>query len=209
MAVAVVGYLAIVVTLATALANLNLAGFLGELTAVALLLLTADIFGVQSRLGMLWALLALALLATSVLLLGPDVRRGFELGCASNPTACQALSDRPGYVAGRLSIPVLLYLVPTILALVRAVPDRWLVACINIMLGLTCAGWLVALALALERKANRVPVPLSGDRRWWWDGSNWVDSTVTPPPMAARTPDGHWWWNGVEWRPAEAVAAPV
>ena len=206
MVVAVVGYLGIVITLATGLANLNLAGFLGELTALALLLLTAGAFGVQSRLGYFWGLAALALAAGTVLLLAPDVSHGFQQGCESRPDACQALSQQPGYVAGRLAIPLLLFLVPTVIALARGVPDRWLAVTINVLFGLTCVGWLVALALSLERRGNRMPVPLSGDRRWWWNGSRWIDSVVTPPPMAARTPDGAWWWNGAEWRPAAPAA---
>jgi hypothetical protein len=202
MAAAVLGYLAIILTLATALANFNVSSFLGGVTALALLLLAADAFGVQGRLGLWWALAALALVGITILLLAPGVTRGFEQGCQSNLAACQTLQDRPAEMAGRLSIPLLIFLAPTIIALIRAVPDRWLAAAINVMLGLTCIGWLVALALSLEPKANRVPVPLSGDRRWWWNGSRWMDSAVAPPPMAARSPDGAWWWNGAEWRPA-------
>ncbi|MBJ7599747.1 MAG: hypothetical protein DLM67_01630 [Candidatus Nephthysia bennettiae] len=207
MVVAVLGYLGIAATLATGLANLNLAGFLGELTALALLLLAADAFGVQSRIGILWAPAALALAALTVLLLAPEVSHGFQQGCQSRPGTCEAWKEQPGYVAGRLAIPLLLYLLPTVIALVRAVPDRWLAACINVLFGLTCIGWLAALALSLERRGNPVPVPLSGDRRWWWSGSRWIDSTAMPPPMAARTPDGAWWWNGVEWRPAATPPA--
>ncbi len=207
MVVAVLGYLGIVVTLATGLANLNLAGFVGELTAIGLLLLTADAFGLQSRLGHLWPVAALALAAATVFLLAADVSRGFQQGCQSSPAACQALNQQPGYIAGRLAIPLLLFLLPAVIALIRRVPDRWLAATINVLFGLTCLGWLVALALALERRGNRLPVPLSGDRRWWWNGSRWIDSAATPPPMAARTPDGAWWWNGAEWRSAAPATA--
>jgi hypothetical protein len=209
MVVAVLGYLAIAATLAASLASLKLAGFAGELTALGLLLLTADAFGLQSRLGLLWALPALALVALTAALLAPDVSRGFLQGCQSNPTACQALGQQPGYVAGRLAIPALLFLLPAIIALVRAVPDRWLAATINVLFGLTCLGWLVALALSLEGRGNRLPVPLSGDRRWWWNGSRWVDSVASPPPMAARTPDGVWWWNGAVWQAAAPAASPA
>jgi hypothetical protein len=206
MAAALLGYLAFILTLATALANLNLSSFLGGVTAVGLLLLTADAFGVKGRLGPWWPLAALGLAGVTILLLAPDMTRGFQQGCQSNLAACQTLHERPSEVAGRLSIPLLIFLVPTIIALVRAVPDRWLVAAVNVLLGLTCIGWLVALALSLEPKANRVPVPLSGDRRWWWNGSRWMDSAVAAPPMAARSPDGAWWWNGAEWRPAAHVS---
>jgi T4 superinfection immunity protein len=200
MAAAVVGYVAFAVTLATTLWHLDLSGFLGAVTAIALLLLTADAFGIQGRLGGWWALAALALAGVTVLLVTPEVSSGFQQACQGDVATCQALQDRPAEVAGRLSIPLLMFLLPTIIGVVRAVPDRWLVAAINVLLGLSILGWLVALALSLEPRGNRLPVPLSGDRRWWWNGSRWMDSQAAPPPMAARSPDGAWWWNGIEWR---------
>jgi hypothetical protein len=42
--------------------------------------------------------------------------------------------------------------------------------------------------------------PLSDDRRYWWDGVAWQDTTIAIPPGAPRSPDGTAWWDGVEWR---------
>ena len=41
----------------------------------------------------------------------------------------------------------------------------------------------------------------SDDRRFWWDGSVWVDAEVTSPPGAPISDDGSLWWDGVAWRP--------
>ena len=49
---------------------------------------------------------------------------------------------------------VLLYFVPTIVALMRKVPNQGSIAVINIFLGWTVIGWVVALAMA----ARSVPV---------------------------------------------------
>jgi hypothetical protein len=201
MAVAVLGYVAIAAALAASLVNLNLLGFLATLSALALLLLAADAFEIQGRLGVWSAPAAIVLAFATALFIAPDFRTGFEEGCVNNPSACQQLAARPGEVAGRMLIPLLIYLLPSVVALARGASDRWLAVAVNLLFGLTCIGWLVALALSLERKPNPLPVPLSGDRRWWWDGSRWVDSFQSPPPMAARSQDGAWWWNGAEWRP--------
>lgn len=41
----------------------------------------------------------------------------------------------------------------------------------------------------------------SGDGRYWWDGSFWVDSEKAAPAWAHRSPDGWYWWDGLQWRP--------
>jgi hypothetical protein len=46
----------------------------------------------------------------------------------------------------------------------------------------------------------------SPDRRYWWDGGQWVDGTVVAPPMAPRSPDGAHWFDGATWRPVPAVS---
>ncbi len=44
---------------------------------------------------------------------------------------------------------------------------------------------------------------LSPDRRYWWDGAAWRDTTLALPPGAPRSPDGTLWWDGMEWRPVQ------
>jgi len=40
------------------------------------------------------------------------------------------------------------YFAPTIIAMIRSVPNRWSVAVVNFFLGWTFIGWVVALAMA-------------------------------------------------------------
>ncbi len=41
----------------------------------------------------------------------------------------------------------------------------------------------------------------SEDRRYWWDGSNWVDAQTRLPPGAKYSDDQKQWWDGQAWRP--------
>ncbi|MFF4331326.1 superinfection immunity protein [Streptomyces sp. NPDC001591] len=50
-------------------------------------------------------------------------------------------------------VVLVLYLVPTVVAMVRAVPNRGSVIVVNIFLGWTLIGWVVALAMAARSKA--------------------------------------------------------
>ncbi|MER7756949.1 superinfection immunity protein [Kitasatospora sp. NPDC097643] len=52
-----------------------------------------------------------------------------------------------------IALPVLLlYFLPTVVAMARAVPNRGSVVVINIFLGWTLLGWVVALAMAARSK---------------------------------------------------------
>jgi hypothetical protein len=49
------------------------------------------------------------------------------------------------------------------------------------------------------------PVPIaalqmSGDRRFWWDGTAWRDAEHEVPPAAQLSGDGKFWWDGQAWR---------
>jgi hypothetical protein len=56
------------------------------------------------------------------------------------------------------------YFAPMITALVRKVPHRVSVVVVNVFLGWTVAGWVVALAMACRSK--RVPVVLPPPPHW-------------------------------------------
>jgi hypothetical protein len=45
----------------------------------------------------------------------------------------------------------------------------------------------------------------SEDRRYWWNGSTWIDAGKTLPPGVQFTEDGGQWWDGVSWRPRPAT----
>ena len=40
---------------------------------------------------------------------------------------------------------------------------------------------------------------MSSDRRWWWDGTQWVDAFFRAPDSALRSPDEGYWWTGTQW----------
>jgi hypothetical protein len=51
------------------------------------------------------------------------------------------------------------------------------------------------------RSTGQAGLRLSEDRRWWWNGEQWQDTTLSVPPTARRSDDGSRWWDGVDWRP--------
>lgn len=75
-------------------------------------------------------------------------------------------------------------------------------------LGVMLVALLVILPLTLRRRrprpSDQLPV-FSADRRYWWDGTAWRDTTVSPPPTSPRSPDGAYWFDGVAWRPVPAA----
>jgi hypothetical protein len=52
---------------------------------------------------------------------------------------------------------------------------------------------------ALQAAAVGPMVQMSGDSRFWWDGSSWQDANAVVPAHAQRTPDGAYWWDGQAW----------
>jgi len=88
-----------------------------------------------------------------------------------------------------------LYLLPVLLAWARHVPDLGVIAVINILLGWTLAGWVVALALSLRSVAQAAPAvqlfqqlpPPSGPPQ---PGAGWPGSPPPGPPAPPpRRPD--------------------
>ena len=124
--------------------------------------------------------------------------------------------DRTGAAAAAvlavgLVILAMLYFAPTIVAAVTRSRNLLLVVLIDVLLGWTVIGWVLAWVLCFT---GRQPEPgmgwpvqqpgmhgLSPDGMFWWDGIAWRDTRVVAPPYAPRSPDGYWWWDGVRWRP--------
>lgn len=69
-----------------------------------------------------------------------------------------------GSGAGMLIVVLGLYLVPTIIGMIRKVPNIGSVIVINLLLGWTLVGWVVALAMAV-RTVPPKPQPYIPPRR--------------------------------------------
>lgn len=58
------------------------------------------------------------------------------------------------YALWLLAAAIGVYLLPSILAFNRQVPNRWSVVVINVLLGWTLIGWAVALAMAVRDRPS-------------------------------------------------------
>jgi hypothetical protein len=127
-----------------------------------------------------------------------DTHTSLVLADASS-AAASALSLLLGFVL--LAGLIVAYFVPTILANRRHTVNVGAVAVINVLLGWTCIGWIVALAMAAGGMTHgqltgmrTIPAPapeptISPDGRWWWDGSQWQPIRIPPaPPPALSEP---------------------
>jgi Superinfection immunity protein len=83
-------------------------------------------------------------------------------------------------VTALFAVSMLLYLLPVLIGWVRHVPDIGAVAVINILLGWTLAGWVVAFALALRTATLASPVVQV------------VQNPPPAPPRPARLPPAGW-----------------
>lgn len=85
-----------------------------------------------------------------------------------------------------------LYLLPVLLGWARHVPDLAVIAVVNVLLGWTLVGWVVALALSLRSTTPAVPAvqmfqqlppsPLP-------PGAGWPRPAAPGPPAPPRRPD--------------------
>jgi hypothetical protein len=87
------------------------------------------------------------------------------------------------------------YFAPTIIALVRKSRDLGVVAVINMFLGWTLVGWVVALAFAMRDNSTRnqqpYPYPYGDPAQQGWPAQppmHWPREAVTPPYGNPSTP---------------------
>ena len=127
------------------------------------------------------------------------------------------------YLVGTLIGSLLLaavYFAPTIVAVAVRSSNLLPVVLIDVLLGWTVVGWIVAWVLIFTGQRGRqqqhawpTAAPgahgLSPDGMFWWDGMAWRDTRVVAPPNAPRSPDGYWWWDGMRWRPAPPSPPPA
>ena len=66
-----------------------------------------------------------------------------------------------------------------------------------------------AAAAAAAAPAATLPLQMSVDGNYWYDGERWVDVNQEAPPFAQRSPDGAFWWDGSSWRPVALAQPPV
>lgn len=73
------------------------------------------------------------------------------------------------------------YVLPILVARSRKTVNKGAVAVVAVLLGWTCLGWIIALAMAaggttegqaVARTSRSAPV-LSPDGKSWWDGQRW------------------------------------
>jgi hypothetical protein len=75
------------------------------------------------------------------------------------------------------AVSIVLYVLPTVIGWHRGVPDLGVVAVVNLLLGWTLAGWLVALVMALRTASTGAPA---------------VQIVQNMPPAAPPPPPGYW-----------------
>ena len=95
-----------------------------------------------------------------------------------------------------LLIAVIAYFTPAIVATMRKAVNRGSVGVINLLLGWTVLGWIVALAMAMGRTEAQ-------ERSWHAQGQGF---NPQPPQINNATPPGWYpvdgglrWWNGSQW----------
>jgi RsiW-degrading membrane proteinase PrsW (M82 family) len=59
------------------------------------------------------------------------------------------------------------YFIPAFVARERGVPDQGMIIVVNVLLGWTVIGWVIALAMALRDPAPRADATPAGKWPWW------------------------------------------
>ena len=98
-------------------------------------------------------------------------------------------------LAGMVMASAACYLLPVLIGSARRVPDIGAVAVINILLGWTLAGWVVALAMALRPAGPGTPVVQ-------------VVQNLQPSPLPVPQPHDAGWAGPPGPPPSQPTAAP-
>ena len=103
--------------------------------------------------------------------------------------------DDTGSGGWLLLIALIAYFIPAITATTRKAVNRGSVGVVNLLLGWTVIGWIVALAMAMGRTEAQ-------ERSWHRQGQ----FSPQPPAINNATPPGWYpvdgglrWWNGSQW----------
>lgn len=90
-------------------------------------------------------------------------------------------------------LAIFVYFLPIVVAVNRHTMNAGAVGVVNVLLGWTVIGWIVALAMAAGGSTEEQ-----------------VKARATVPAMAAPviSPDGKSWWNGQQWLPLPSSEAP-
>jgi hypothetical protein len=128
-------------------------------------------------------------------------------------------------VAWALMAAAAVYFAPTLLAVARHRGAAPLTFSVNLLLGWTGVGWLLAWFVAVADRRLRIyvtspatmrasvppvqppSITLAPDGRHWWDGYVWRDGWQDVPRGALRSPDGAHWFTGAQW--VTTIAAPL
>jgi hypothetical protein len=97
--------------------------------------------------------------------------------------ASSTSSGDAGSIVG-LVVVIALYFLPCIVAYGRGKVNSGGVLIINLLLGWTVIGWIVALAMAASGMTKKQQATLQ-----------------TPPARVQLSPDGRHWWDGRQWQP--------
>lgn len=91
-------------------------------------------------------------------------------------------------VAWLVAVGTVFYMLPWAVAVTRGKSNQWAIALLNLLLGWTVIGWVIALVMACGAHQQRTPAPYYG-------------SPVGPPPGWYPSPSGpgQQYWDGSRW----------
>lgn len=84
------------------------------------------------------------------------------------------------------------YFLPTVVALARGKVNPGGAVVVNLLLGWTLIGWIVALAMAASGTTKKQVQAAS----------------PKPPAQVQLSPDGRFWWDGRQWQPMPGAGPP-